>query len=152
MQKNYVQTTQAAKIAAREERRLKYFLELSGRIYREEQEVDKAEGYIKEENKRKAVREFEFKQFTPKEHPDYDNLKKHFEDANLGSDKTIENLNKEKEGYQKQIAQLKEDQDKVASGKTKFDYDKILERARELIATAIEKGFLSGEYDKEEVK
>ena len=149
MQKNYTQVTQAAKTAAREERRLKYFLKLSAEIYRLEQDIDRAVGYIKEENKRKAVREFEFGLNSPKEHPDYENRKKYHDESQKYSDKAIENLNKEIERHNKSIADIKADQDKVVSGETKMDYEAILSRADALISQAVERGFIDGEYDKE---
>lgn len=145
--KNYAVVTSAAKTAAREERRLKYFLTLSSEIYRTEQQIDEVKKSIDHETKRKAVREFEFNLSTPKEHPDYDNRKKSFDTIQEGSDKAIENLKKEIERYGKEIDDVKKEQDKVVSGETKMDYDAIVERARELITEAVEKGFCEGEYD-----
>lgn len=146
---NYEVTTQAAKRAAREERRLKHFLKLSADIYRLEQDTKGVEGLIENETKRKAVREFEFNLMTPKEHPDYENRKKNHDDCQKRSDDAVTNLQKEIERYQKEIADIKANQDKVVSGETKMDYDAILDRAKELVTQAVEKGFMTGEYDKE---
>lgn len=147
----YTIVTQAAKTAAREERRLKYFLTLSAEIYRREQDIKHIEELIETENKRKAVRKFEFNLNTPKEHPDFENKKKSLENDLKRCDDAIKNLNDEKAFHEKEIAATRENQDKVVSGETKMDYDAIIARARELISQAVEKGFLSGEYDKEPV-
>lgn len=146
---NYEVTTQAAKRAAREERRLKYFLKLSADIYRIEQDIKGTEELITHENKYKTIREFEFNLMTPKEHPDYENRKKNHDECQKRSDEAVTNLQKEVERYQKAIADIKADQDKVVSGETKMDYDAILDRAKELVTQAVEKGFVSGEYNKE---
>ena len=148
MQKNYTQVTQAAKTAAREERRLKYFLKLSAEIYRLEQDIEGTEKSIAHENKRKAVKEFEFNLMTPKEHPDYESRKKDHDTSQKSTDEIVASMQKGIERDQKKIADIKADQDKVVSGETKMDYEAILGRADALISQAVEKGFLDGEYDK----
>lgn len=141
--------TDAAKRAAREERRLKYFLKLSGEIYRQEQNIERTNKYIEKKQKTQAVYNFEFNLFTPKDHPDYENLKKNLDETAQNTETAIKNLERERAGYETEIAKIKEEQAKVTSGETKMNYDAILERAHELITIAVEKDFLNGGYTKE---
>lgn len=136
----------AAKNAAREERRLAYFLKLSGRIYRTEQNLEEVVKEIASYAKSIAVLNFEFAAVSA-EHPNYAEKKECVEKHVKDLEETIKHLNSTKESIEKEIADIKTTQQETVDGKVKMDYDMIMARANELITLRVVEDFKAGNYD-----
>lgn len=140
MFKEYTTITGAAKEAARKERRLNYFLKLSGEIYRTEQERDEVKEAVKRHEKDVAIRNFEFAEVSV-DHPAYAEKKECVEKRNKDNEESIKHLNEKIAELDKVIAELVQKQQDTVDGKVKMDYDAILERAQELIELNTETEF-----------
>lgn len=143
----YVKAVKAARAAARDIARSRMVSNLMTVIRGKEATLKGLDTEVKHYEKTIEMAEFRLRIATEQKNPDLENIKEDQLITIESAKKGLESVQKEKEEVVKAIEGLNKEISEVTTGVKKVDFEKMEDRAKELLSERYTKAFVEGEYD-----